>query len=84
MKPNSFIKTWAAAGVLAGMVLTQSCRERCYDCRLVQINGPDAFAYPNDTIEIDTLITCKRSWVKENETPDDEIYPQSWRCKEID
>lgn len=77
-----FRKTFLAGLLLALGLLGYSCRERCYDCRLVQINGPDAFAYPNDTIEIDTVITCNRRWVKENETPDDEIYPQSWRCTE--
>ena len=78
-------KNLRLGAALLGIALgTVACKQRCYDCRLVQINGPDALVYPNDTIEIDTLITCKRSWVKENETPDDEIYPQSWRCKEID
>lgn len=84
MKRAFFTKPGAAGMLLAMMLWGQSCRERCYDCRLVQINGPNAVPYPNDTIEIDTMITCKRSWVRENETPDDEIYPQSWRCKEID
>lgn len=59
-----------------------ACNNRCYECRLMQINGPDASPYPNDTIAIDTVETCSRSWVKENNVPEGEFYPQSWRCQE--
>jgi len=70
-----------AVAVLA--VALVSCKKKCYVCMLEQINGPNAPIYPNQTINIDTLETCNGRWVRENNVPAGETYPQSWRCKEI-
>ncbi len=59
-----------------------SCGKNCQVCRLEQINGPDSPSFPNDTIYIDTLETCNRRWIKENDVPAGEYYFQSWRCEE--
>ena len=78
-----FFQKIAVAGFLAMAVsMLPACKKRCYECRLMQINGPTHPVYPNDTIAIDTVQTCNGRWVKENNVPADEIYPQSWRCKE--
>jgi len=60
-----------------------SCKNRCYECKLEQINGPDVLVFPNDTIYIDTVQTCNYRWVKENNVPAGEFYPQSWRCEAL-
>lgn len=65
-----------------GCLALASCKKKCYECRLEQINGPDHPVYPNMTIDIDTVQTCNAKWVRENNVPANETYPQSWRCKE--
>ena len=62
-------------------VFFSACKNDCYHCVLEQINGHDAIVFPDSTINIDTVETCDRAWVKENNVPEDETYPQSWRCK---
>gem|GEM_PF-2062433 len=58
-----------------------SCKNDCYRCVLEQVNGPAVLPFPDSTIHIDTLETCSYKWVKENNVPEGEVYPQSWRCK---
>jgi hypothetical protein len=65
------------------VLLCFSCKRNCQLCKLEQINGPDSPSFPNDTIYIDTLETCDRLWIKENDVPAGEYYFQSWRCEEI-
>jgi hypothetical protein len=64
-------------------VISFSCGKNCQVCRLEQINGPNSPSFPNDTIYIDTLETCDRLWIKENNVPAGKYYYQSWRCEVI-